>query len=77
MSPKAAKIRFGSWAMAQAIIDSAHGQHANGAAGAMNQLNVLGQDVFQAEAIDRMRVAAADFHDAIVPGRIDQTTNLF
>ena len=70
MSPKAAKILLGSWAIAQAVVDAAHGKHAHGATGAVDQFDVFGQDVFEAEAIDGMRVAAADLHDAIVAGGV-------
>ena len=46
-----------------AIVDAAHRQHADRAAGAVHQLDLLRQHALDAVAEDRMGVAAADFHD--------------
>ena len=35
-----------------------------------------GQDVLEAEAVDRVRVAAADLHEAVVPARVGQAADL-
>ena len=40
------------------------GKHANRAPGPVNQLDIGGQQIFQAEAVDGVRVAAAHFHEA-------------
>ena len=61
----------------EAVVDAAHGKHAHGAAGAVDQLDVFGEDVFEAEAIDGVGVAAADFHDAVVARGIGETANFF
>ena len=42
----------------------------------MNQFDVGGKHVFQSEAVDGVRMAAADFHDAIVAFRIGKAANL-
>ena len=77
MSPKAAKMTLGSCAMDKAVVDAAHGQHAHRAAGAVDQLDILRENIFQAEAIDGMGVAAADFHDAVMTIGIGQTPDFF
>src|SRR3984957_6579067 len=61
----------------KAIVDSSHGKHANWAAGAVDQLDVFREDIFQAEAIDRVGMSAADFHPAIVAFRAGETANFF
>ena len=43
----------------------------------MNQLDVFGKNIFQAETIDRMGVAAADFHHAVMASGAGQAANLF
>ena len=59
----------------KSVIDAAHRQNANRAARPVNQLNIFGKNVFQAEAIDRMGVAAANFHQAVMPRRIGQAAD--
>src|SRR5215813_10147068 len=61
----------------QTVINSPHRQNANRATGTVNQFDVLGKDVFEAEAVNSVGVAAADFHEAVVPGGSSQATNLF
>ena len=53
------------------------GKHAYRAAGAVDQFDVRRQQILQAEAIDRVRVSAADFHDAVVAVGIGQPADLF
>ena len=76
MSPKAVKITFGSCGDGEAVVDSAHGQHADRAAGTMNQFDVRRQQILQAEAIDGVGVAAAHFHEAVVALGIGQAADL-
>ena len=77
MSPKAVKITSGSLRDGKAVVNSAHGQNANGAARAVNQLNILREKIFQAESINRVGVAAANFHDAVMTIGIGETANFF
>ena len=67
MSPKAAKITSGRSGQREAVVDPAHGQHADRAARAVDQLDVGGQHVLEAEAVDRVGVPAAHLHEAVVP----------
>ena len=67
MSPNAVKITSGCCGDGQAIVDAAHGKHAHRAAGTVDQFDVGRQQILQAEAVDGVGVAAADFHDAVVP----------
>ena len=55
--------------MDEPVVDAAHGQHADRTAGAVDQLDVGRQQILQAEAIDGVSVAAAHFHEAVVPPR--------
>ena len=48
------------------IVDSSHGKHTNWAAGPVNQLEFFGENILQTEAINGMRVAAANFHYPVV-----------
>src|SRR6185437_10972486 len=52
------------------VVDPSHGKHAYRAAGAVNQLYIRRQQVFKAEAVDGVSVAAAHFHEPIMPARI-------
>ena len=54
----------------QRIVDAAHGEHADRAAGAMHEIHVLRHQLVYAIAEDRMRMAAAELHDVVVPGRM-------
>ena len=67
MSPKQVKIDAVALGNREAVVDAPRRQHADRAAGAVNELDVFGQDVAQAVTVDRMGVAAADFHDAVMP----------
>ena len=60
----------------QPVVDAAHGQHAYRAARAVHQLDVRRQQILQAEAIDGVRVAAAHFHEPVVPVRIGEAADL-
>src|ERR1700735_868460 len=42
----------------------------------MNEFNIGRKDILQPKAIDGVRVATTYLHDAIVPSRISETTNL-
>ena len=46
------------------LVDVGDGRHADGAAGARDELDRLGQQAADAEPEDLVRVRAADFHDA-------------
>ena len=59
----------------EAVVDAAHRQHAYRAAGTVDQLDVVGQQIFEAEAIDGVRVAAADFHEAVMARRIGEAAD--
>src|SRR5579859_193100 len=60
----------------KAIIDPSHGQHADRAAGPVNQFDVRGQHILEAKTIDGVRVPAAYLHQPVVPLWIDKTANL-
>ena len=78
MSPKAAKITSGSSrGNRQGVIDAPHGKHAHRAARPVNQFDICRQNIFQAEAINRVCVAAADFHQPVVALRVGQAANFF
>ena len=76
MSPNAVNMTSGCLARRQAVVDAPHRQHAHRAPGPMNQLDVRGQDVLEAESVDRVRVPAADLHQAIVPPRVGEAADL-
>ena len=76
MSPKAAKITSGSLRHGQPVVDPAHRQHADRTARAVDQLDVRRQHVLEPEAVDRVRVAAAHLHDAVVARRIGEPADL-
>ena len=77
MSPKAAKITSGSLRDGEAVVDASHGKDADRTAGAVNQFDIGGKDVFQAEAVDGVGVAAADFHDAVLARGVGEAANFF
>ena len=76
MSPKAAKITSGLLRDGQAVVDASHGKHADRTAGTMDQFDIFRKNILQTEAIDGVRVAAADFHEAVVPIGAGQTADL-
>ena len=76
MSPNAVKMTSGCCAMRQPVVDAAHRQHADRAAGPMHQFDIRRKQILQAEAIDGVRVAAAHFHEAIVAFGIGQAADL-
>ena len=61
----------------QPIVDAAHRENANWASGAMNQFDIVRQQIFQSKSIDGVRVTAADFHDAVVPVAIGEAPDFF
>ena len=69
-SPNVVKITSGRSAIATQSSTHAHRQHADRAARAVHELEGLRQQFFEAVAEDRMRVAAAHFHDLQRPGAL-------
>jgi hypothetical protein len=61
----------------QAIVNASHRQHAYRTTRPMNQIDVFGQHIFQPKAINCVRVAAANFHQSIVPLRVSQPADFF
>src|SRR5581483_6683163 len=59
-----------------AVIDPTHRYHAHGAAGAMDELDVLGQQVVDSVLVDRVRVAAADLHHLVVAAGLERSEDL-
>jgi hypothetical protein len=76
ISPNAVKITFGSRDIERPIVDSSHGQHVDGATGPVHQLDVGWKQVLQAEAVDRVGVATANFHQPVMPLRIGAPADL-
>ncbi len=62
--------------MDKPVVDASHGQHAHRAARTMHQLDVGRQQILQPEAIDGVGVAAAHFHETVLPLRISQPADL-
>jgi hypothetical protein len=59
-----------------AVVDAAHRDDADRAAGAVHQLDVGRQQVVDAVLVDRVRVAAADLHHLVVTARLDRRQDL-
>ena len=53
------------------VVDPAHRDHADRAAGPVDQLDVVGEQVVDPVLVDRVGVAAADLHQLVVAVRID------
>ena len=53
------------------VVDAAHRDHADRAAGAVDELDVRRQQVVDPVLVDRVRVAAADLHHLVVAARLD------
>ena len=51
------------------VIDAAGGQHTDGAARAVHQLHIGGKQIFEAVTRNGVGVAAAEFHELVVPAR--------
>src|SRR5689334_12960641 len=60
----------------ESVVDSSHGEHADWTARPVHKLDVLGKEIFQAEAVYRMRVSSAHLHEAVVPGWIREAADL-
>jgi hypothetical protein len=60
----------------EAIVDAPHRQHADRTAGSVDQLDIGGENVLQAEAIDGVRVATAHLHDPIMAAGVRQPADL-
>lgn len=60
----------------EAVVDSAHGENADWATRAVDEFNVGGKKIFQAETVDGVSMAAAHFHDAVVAIGISEPANL-
>ena len=54
-----------------AVVDAAHRDHADRAAGPVDELDVLRQQVVDAVLVDRVGVPAADLHQLVVAARLD------
>ncbi len=54
----------------QSVVDPSRGQYAHGTAWSVDKLDIRRKQVLQAKAEDSMRVAAAHFHEPVVPLRI-------
>ena len=76
MSPKHVKITPWHVGDRDAVVDAAHGDHADRAAGAVHELDVGRQQVVDAVLVDRVRVAAADLHDLVVAAGLDGRDDL-
>ena len=68
-SPNVVKITPGCVGDGDAVVDASHRQHADRAARAVHQLDLLRQHALDAVAEDRVRVAAAHLHDLDRPRR--------
>ena len=71
MSPKQVKITPGLVGDRDAVVDAAHRDHAHRTAGAVDELDVVGQQVVDPVLVDRVRVAAADLHHLVVAAGVD------
>ena len=58
------------------VVDAAHRDHADRAAGPVDELDVLGQQVVDAVLVDRVGVAAADLHQLVVAAGLDGRDDL-
>ena len=76
MSPKQVKITSVAAGDRDAVVDAAHRDHADRAAGAVDELDVLGQQVVDPVLVDRVGVAAADLHHLVVAARLDRGEDL-
>ena len=76
MSPKQVKITPGTCATAIAVVDATHRDHADRAAGPVDELDVRGQEVVDAVLVDRVRVPAAHLHDLVLPAGLDGREDL-
>ena len=71
MSPKQVKITSGCARHRDAVVDAAHRDHADRAAGPVHELDVRRQQVVDAVLVDRVRVPAAHLHDLVVAAGVD------
>ena len=55
-----------------AVVDAAHRQHADRAAGAVHELDAVGQQRLDPVAVDRVRVPAADLHQLVGAARLHE-----
>ena len=72
MSPNEVKMTPGRLGDGDGVVDPAHRDDAHRAAGPVHQLDVLGQDVLDAVAVDGVGVAAAHLHEleVVVAGQV-------
>src|SRR4029077_7404581 len=61
----------------KAIVNSAHGQNAHRAAGAMDQFNAGRKNILQTKTVDSVRVSAKNLHKAVMSRRIHLASQLF
>ena len=60
----------------ETVVDAPHREDADRAARTVNQLDVVGKQVLESEAIDGVGVAAAHFHQAVVTAGIGEPPDL-
>ena len=58
------------------VVDASHRDHADRAPGAVDQLDVLGEQVVDAVLVDRVRVPAAHLHQLVVTAWLDRLEDL-
>ena len=76
MSPKVASVTSGLLGERDRVVDAAHRDHADGAAGPVDELDLGRQQVLEPVAVDRVRVPAADLHDPHRLARLDERRDL-
>ena len=76
MSPKQVRITPSLLGDRDAVVDPAHRDHADRAAGAVHQLDVVRQVVLHAIAVDGVGVPAAHLHELVVPAGLAQRGDL-
>src|SRR4029453_14146616 len=59
-----------------AVVHAPHWDDAHRATWAVDQLDVLGEQLVDRVLVDRVRVAAADLHDLVVSARLHQSEDL-
>ena len=59
-----------------AVVDAAHRDHADRAAGPVHELDVRGQQIVDAVLVDRVRVAAADLHELVMAAGLHEAQDL-
>ena len=76
MSPKQVKIDVRLHRHRDPVVDPAHRDDADRTARAVDELDVLRQEIVDAVLVDRVRVAAADLHHLVVAAGLDDAHDL-